>query len=168
MWRRIYFAFPAPAQARRAVTELEQAGVPRADIHAIARDGIDIGDLPKATDAQRRDRIWLWDRMLWGGSLILFALLLVGFAYAAGAGSIAGAVVSALLAIGVYLIGARFAQVIPHGHLSSVRVPLLHGEVVLMVDAPFDRVAEIIGQVSGTHPEVDVGGVGWTPHMGTL
>jgi hypothetical protein len=168
MWRRVYFAFPGTEYARRVVTELERGGVPRTDIHTIARESIDIGGMPTASDAQKKDEIWLVDRLLWGGSLILFTLLLVGCLYSLTIGSLMGVALTLLAAIGVFLAGARFAMFIPHVHLSELRVPLMHGEVVLMVDVPRDRVKEIIALVSRDHPEVGVGGVGWTPHIGAV
>jgi hypothetical protein len=44
------------------------------------------------------------------------------------------------------------------------RIPLRHGEVVVMVDVPADRVHEVEGMVSRQHPEAGVGGVGWHIH----
>jgi len=56
----------------------------------------------------------------------------------------------------------RFAVRLSHAHLADLRVPLEHGEVVLLVDVPFHRVREIEHLVAERHPEVGVGGVGWT------
>lgn len=162
MWRRVYFTFPEADQARRAVAELERSCIKRSAMHSIAREGVDISGLPLASDAQRQDRVWYWDRILWAGGLVLFGLLLAGTALFLIIGSVLGAQISLALAALVFLLEARFAVVVPHAHLNEMRTPLLHGEVVLMVDAPRDRVSEIISLVCQRHPEAEVGGVGWT------
>jgi|GEM_PF-3763302 len=38
---------------------------------------------------------------------------------------------------------------------------MAHGEILLMVDVPETRVADIEGRVHRHHPEVAVGGIGW-------
>ena len=49
----------------------------------------------------------------------------------------------------------------PHAHPVNVRVPLRHGEIVLMVDVAFSRVHEFEHLISRRHPEAGVAGVGW-------
>jgi hypothetical protein len=168
MWRRIYFTFPERDAAARAVAELESAGVERACIHAIARPGVDIAGLPQASEAQRRDRVWFWEGLLWNGNLLLFFLALGGMV----AGFAQGATGWALFFVGVmlasFLLGERFAVRVPDVHLSELRVPLLHREVVLLVDVARTRVAEIEHLVSRLHPEVGVAGVGWALMSGRL
>lgn len=50
-------------------------------------------------------------------------------------------------------------------HLNEFREALQHGEILLMVDVPVRRVAEIEDLVYHRHPEVTVGGVGWASHL---
>lgn len=64
--------------------------------------------------------------------------------------------------LGTFIAGQRFAVKLPHAHLADMRVPLGHGEIVLMVDVPFRRVREIERLVSSGHPEAGVCGVGWS------
>jgi hypothetical protein len=61
-----------------------------------------------------------------------------------------------------FVAGERFAVKLPHDHMSDLRIPLAHGEVVLMVDVPKHRVSDIESLVSRHHPEASMGGVGWT------
>jgi hypothetical protein len=62
--------------------------------------------------------------------------------------------------------GNRFAARLPHAHLMDLRVPLEHGEVVLLVDVPSSRqLHEIEHLLAGRHPELGVGGVGWTSKL---
>jgi hypothetical protein len=164
MERRIYFAFPAPRQARGAVSELLAAGISRTDIHAVAFDPQAVSDLPPASPEQRRDRTWSLETTYWRANLALYFFALVGLLVALYAGK----PILALLALGImvltFVTGERFAVRVPHAHLDEQSVPLHHGEVVLMVDVPASRVHDVEQVVSRRHPEVGVGGVGWHIH----
>ena len=161
MWRRIYVAFPYSGQARRVVAELEAAGVARDQMHTIAKPGVDVAGLPVANGAQRGDQVWLWERVFWDANLGLFVVALAAAGLALYAGAFAWAAVAATAAAVTVVIGKRFAVNLPHGHLGDVRVPLLRGEVVLLVDVPGHRVREIEALI-GHHPIASIGGVGWT------
>jgi len=164
MERRIFFAFPEPAQARSAVNELVAAGIPRTDIHAVAFDPQAVADLPPATAEQRRDRTWGLETTYWRANLALFFVALVGLV----AALYAGMPILAMLALGIMVLtlltGEHFAVRLPHAHLDEQSVPLHHGEVVLMVDVPNSRVHDVEQAVSRRHPEVGVTGVGWHIH----
>lgn len=162
MLRRIYISFPLADQARRVVTELEQAGVKRDRIHTIARPDVDIKGMPSTNVAQRSDQVWLWERVFWYGNLALFGIALALAALALYAGSPGWAMISAMAAITTVILGERFAVKLPHVHLSEMRVPLANGEVILLVDVPFTRLREIEQLVTRRHPEAGLGGVGWT------
>ena len=162
MWRRIYFSFPSVEQARRVVAELETAGVKRERIHTVARPDVEISGLPAANDAQRRDRVWFWDRAFWYGNLTYFAVALSAAVLALYLGSPGWASVAAVAAVALVILGQRFVVKLPHIHLSELRIPFAHGEVILLVDVPRSRVHEIEQAVSRHHPEAGLGGVGWT------
>ncbi|MGD9000938.1 MAG: hypothetical protein PVF75_11020 [Granulosicoccaceae bacterium] len=50
MRRRLYFMFPSQKEAQAAVAELvAREKIPRQKMHAIARAGVELGDLPGAT-----------------------------------------------------------------------------------------------------------------------
>ena len=55
MRRRLYFLLPNVARARQVVDELLLARVDDHHIHVMARDGVDLGDLPRANLLQRSD-----------------------------------------------------------------------------------------------------------------
>jgi hypothetical protein len=71
-------------------------------------------------------------------------------------------IASVVVLVATFIAGERFAIKLPHAHLADLRVPLEHGEVVLLVDVPLQRVREIEHLVAERHPEIGVGGVGWT------
>jgi hypothetical protein len=162
MYRRLYFAFPTTSQARCALSDLQDAGIPASYMHAVAKAGTDLAGLPRATAGQKNDQVWRLERLFWYGNLGVFALAALGLTAALFAWSTAGIVVSLAVILGTFVAGERFAVKLPHAHLADVRVPLEHGEVVLLVDVPVRRVREIEHLVAERHPEVGVGGVGWT------
>ena len=51
---------------------------------------------------------------------------------------------------------------VPDVHLTEFTDALSHGEILLMVDVPASRVAEIEDFVHHRYPEAVVGGVSWT------
>lgn len=168
MFRRIYFSFPLSAQARDAVSELEEAGFERSSLHAMAKEGIDLEDLPRATPEQRADSLWLWEQRYWQGTLILFFLLLALALVSLAGGWMPGVMVFLALSVPVFLGGAWFATRLPHTHLDEVKVPLEHGEVVLMVDVPPKQVSQVTRLVEGRHPEAGLAGVGWSLPLANL
>ena len=162
MVRRLYLTFPTRSQAARAVADLQGEGVRAEHIHAVAKPGTDLSGLPRATEAQQRDHAWRLERLSWYANLGVFALAALGLATALFAWSAAGMVASVAVMLVTFIAGERFAVKLPHTHLADLRVPLEHGEVVLLVDVPFQRVREIEHLVAERHPETGVGGVGWT------
>ena len=131
-------------------------------MHAVAKPGTDLSGLPRATEGQKHDQVWRLERLFWYAKLGVFALAALGLTAAVFAWSPAGMVASVLVLLATFIAGERFAVKLPHAHLADLRVPLEHGEVVLLVDVPFQRVREIEHLVAERHPEIGVGGVGWT------
>ena len=144
------------------MADLEGAGVRPAHMHAVAKPGTDLSGLPRATEGQKHDQVWRLERLFWYGNLGVFALAALGLGTAVFAWSPAGMVASVLVLLATFIAGERFAVKLPHAHLADLRVPLEHGEVVLLVDVPFQRVREIEHLVAERYPEIGVGGVGWT------
>ena len=128
----------------------------------VARPDVEISGLPAANDAQRRDLVWFWDRAFWYGNLTYFAVALSAAVLALYLGSPGWASVAAVAAVALVILGQRFVVKLPHIHLSELRIPFAHGEVILLVDVPRSRVHEIEQAVSRHHPEAGLGGVGWT------
>ena len=79
-------------------------------------------------------------------------------------GALPGAVLSFVILALSFIAGALFAMRVPDTHLDEFRGALSHREVLLMVDVPKWRVAEVEEIVYRRHPEVTAGGTGWTIH----
>jgi hypothetical protein len=162
MYRRIYFLFPAVEHAQRVVVELKMTGISRDHIHAVARPGIDLSTLPAATSQQKSDAVWRVERLFWIGNLILFAAALIGFIATLFSGAYIWSAVTVILMLASFLSGRHFAVNLPHVHLSDIRGGLSRGEILLMVDVPKKRLAELERLVLRHHPEAGTGGIGWT------
>ncbi len=162
MKRRLYFLFPYPEQARRAVQELEQAGIGACHVHALARDPARLEGLPRATPGQRTDALGRIERVSWDLNLGLFLVALLGLVYGFVAGSWAWVVVCVAVMALSFVAGEWFTTHLPNVRLSEFREALAHDEVLLMVDVPVWRVPEIEDRIHAHHPEAAIGGVGWT------
>ena len=162
MTRRLYFLFPKVEQAQRVVEELNQAGIAKAHIHAMARADIDISSLPAATSQQKSDKVWFIERLLWNGNLAVFGLALMGLLLSLYGGFSVWSVLAIAVMLVTFIAGERFAVKVPHAHLGEVKGALAHGEILLMVDIPKQRVSEVNELVLRRHPEAGPGGIGWT------
>jgi len=161
MNRRLYFLFPTPLQVRSVVSELKGAGIGVEGMHAVARPGIRLNGLPVASPQQRQDMARRLGRWLWRANLGVFALALVLLLGFVAGGHPQWVWVPLLMMLATFVAGERFATQVPNTHLDEFADALDHGEILLMVDVPKRRVAEIEAMVHRRHPEATVGGVGW-------
>ena len=160
--RRLYFVIPDEPQAMQVVNDLEAKGVSRRHMHAIAGRGTTLTQLPPATERQRQDAGWRLERIAWTGDLMLFFLGLVGLIASLVWASPVGSLLSVVLMALSLIAGALFALRVPDTHLDEFRGALSHSEILLMVDVPRQRVAEIEEMVRRRHPEAIPGGTSWT------
>lgn len=161
-YRRLYFVIPDESQAMTAVSDLEAARVVRHRIHAIAGKGATLAHLPAANELQRHDAAWRLEQVVWAGNLALFFLALTGLVASIALGFSVGTLLSVALMALTFVAGALFAIRVPDTHLDEFRGALSHSEVLLMVDVPKQRVAEIEELIERRHPEATAGGSGWT------
>jgi hypothetical protein len=130
-------------------------------MHALAGEQVSLEGLPEASDAQRHDLARHLETFLWDSNLVVFgvalgALLTLGLS----SGLTAWLLLPLAIMLASFLAGLRFTR-LPNVHLDEFRDALSHGEILLMVDVPVARVADIENRVHRHHPEAAVGGVGW-------
>ncbi len=160
--RRIYLLFPGRQHADRAVADLTRIGIDQHHIHTIAKQGVDITGLPKATVRQRNDFLARLDHGFWDLNLLLFFFALALFLFAVWSASW-GWAAGLLLLMGVtYLLGRHFVRHVPHAHQTECQTALRHGEILLLVDVPHWRLAAVERAIRRQHPEMELGGVSWT------
>jgi hypothetical protein len=161
MNRRLYFLLPDRAHALSVVNELAGSGLDLEQMHALAGEQVSLEGLPEASDAQRHDLARHLETFLWDSNLVVFgvalgALLTLGLS----SGLTAWLLLPLAIMLASFLAGLRFTR-LPNVHLDEFRDALSHGEILLMVDVPVARVADIENRVHRHHPEAAVGGVGW-------
>lgn len=161
MLRRLFFLFPDEPHAQRAVNQLLRLDVPMRRIHAIAR-GVELKTLPQATQRQKNDTAFHIEWFLWKSNLVVFALALIALVVALVAGDYIWAMVSLGIMAITFIAGEQFVVRVPDVHLTEFADALSHGEILLMIDVPSNRIAYIEGFVHHNYPEAAVGGVSWS------
>ena len=157
MLRRLYFVLPDIETAKTVERELLLARVEDRRMHFLARDGLNLGELPEASLAQKSDLL----HGMW-----------IGFIAGSSAGAIAGAGaylyfglnpsqagVVALLAllgasIGVWISGIIGAS-IPNIRLKRFAETLKEGHVLLMVDVRPGHIDEVREIIIRNHPDAE-------------
>lgn len=161
MLRRLFFLFPDETRAQRVVDQLMYKNVAEGRIHAIS-SGKKLTTLPEATDRQKNDTAFKVERFLWFANLLVFAIALLTLGASMFMSDGILAIVSLGLMLVTFIVGEQFVVKVPDVHLTEFTEALSHGEVLLMVDVPSRRVAEIEDFIHHRYPEAVVGGVGWT------
>lgn len=157
MRRRIYWLLPDLASARRTMDDLLLARIDESHIHFAAREDTDMAGLHPANILQTSD-------------VVRAAQL--GLVVGAAAGAVAGVLavlffsvsgdaphwgVAAVLAIVGAPIGAWVASMIgvsvPSKRLARFEGAIEAGQLLLMVDVPRSRVADIEQMLASAHPE---------------
>ena len=162
MNRRLYFLIPDVGHAERLVTQLVENGVSRKNIHAVAREDVDISRLPRSSSHQQQDDASKVESWLWRGNLILFFTALIAALALIGYQAPVWAMLPVAVMLTSFYAGFRFATSMPNTHLGELKSAIRHGEILLMLDVPKRRVREIERLVSHTHPEAAAGGVSWS------
>jgi hypothetical protein len=160
--RRTYMLFPGRQHAERAVADLVSMGIDARHIHTIAREGVDVNGLPKATVRQRSDLAGRLDHWLWGINLALFFFALALFLVALWSTSWVWAGGLFIVMGLTFSLGNYFARHVPHAHMTECQTALRHGEILLLVDVPRWHQATIEKAMRKQHSEIEIGGVGWT------
>jgi len=164
--RRIYFLIPDLETANKVTDELLLARIDERHIHVIAREGTELGDLPKASLLQTSDVIPAVERGLAVGGVtgILAGVAAVSFP-PAGLVLGGGAILATAIAgsgIGAWLSSMIGVDVV-NSQIKQFEGAVDKGEVLFLVDVPKERVDEIETMVKMHHPDADVEGT--EPHI---
>jgi hypothetical protein len=162
MTRRLYFLIPDTGHARTVVNDLQESGIDREAIHTLARPGTSLAGLPDAGSRLDRDPDARMEKLLWNGNLLLFVIalaLLIVMDYRQL--DWYWLLVPGAIMLVTFLLGITFASRIPNVHLAEFQDAMHHGEILLMIDVPVWRVANVQAMVHRHHPEAVAGGVGW-------
>jgi hypothetical protein len=161
MYFRLYFLLPDEQHAQAAMNSLRSAAIDERKIRAHKRHKPS-SDMADQASWQRLDPAERVEKIAWRADLAIFFLALLLVCIAWWQASVTFAVVGLLIMAACFLLGNFFAEYIPRVHLREFEHALSHGEVLLMVDVPHERVAEIEGRIHREHPAAIAGGSSWT------
>lgn len=162
MRRRLYYMLPDIPSARAMLDELLLARIEERHMHFCAKEGTLPADMPEANSFQKTDMVHGAEigMMIGGVSGLLAGSLLLIFppeglelrTLALLVSGVGGAI------FGSWASGMA-AAAIPSSRLKPFRDGIERGQVLLMVDVPFRRVAEIEEMVTKRHPEINFCGM---------
>ena len=159
MKKRLYFVLPNLATAQTVHNELLLARINEDHIHAIAKEGVNLNDLPEASFLQKSDVIHGAQLgFIIGG----FTGVLMGSFAAAYGFIVPGLEVWSVgsLAIGGAFLGTWTSSMvainIPNTRLKPFQKALDNGQILLAVDVVAKRVDEITDMVARHHPEAEM------------
>lgn len=159
MKRRLYFVLPDTITAEAVHNELLLSRVAENHMHVIARDGMDLTDLPKANLLQTSDVIHGAQLgFIIGG----FTGVLMGSLAATMGWLVAGLEVWSVssLAVGGAFLGAWASSMvainIPNTRLKAFQKAIDSGQILFCVDIPAQQVDDISDLVRRHHPEADM------------
>jgi hypothetical protein len=152
--------------ANKVTDELLLARIDERHIHVIAREGTQLGDLPKASLLQTSDVIPAVERGLAVGGVtgILAGVAAVSFP-PAGLVLGGGAILATAIAgsgIGAWLSSMIGVDVV-NSQIKQFEGAVDNGEILFLVDVPKERVHQIETMVKMHHPDADVEGT--EPHI---
>lgn len=162
MDRRLYFLLPDRAHALKVVEELETGGIPSENISALGDRRTRLDGLPTTTaHCQVSKRGRRLERILWNANLASFALALCVFVVLILSVHWNWWLAAPLVVMVInFFIGLSLCNR-PNTHLGEFQDALAHGEILLMIDVPENKVARVEQQVHDHHPEATTGGIGW-------
>lgn len=158
--RRLYFLAPDLESTRSIVHDLLLNHVPEDRIHILAREGMELEELPEARIRERTNLIPSLER---GAAIGGATGALAGIAAVAipGLGILGGGAVLALAAAGTG-VGAWASSLqgisTPNTQLKRFEERIAAGDILMMVDVPKDRIEEIEAVIRKHHPEAEVAG----------
>lgn len=153
---RMYVTLPDLASARRLANDLLLARIEDKHMHFLARRGTDLGELHEASHLQKTDAVHgAFTGLVIGGVVgVLVGLLLVYFP----PGGVSIQLVAVLIAavVGAFLgvwMSTMLGLQVPNTRLKAFEHDIEEGKILLMLDVPAGRYAEIHEIIARTHPE---------------
>jgi hypothetical protein len=160
--RRLYFMLPDFVSARSMLDEMLLARIEERRIHFLAKRGTLPHDLPEASVLQKTDIVHGAELGLVVGGVVgaLGGIAAVLMPPAGVSLQLVTILLTALFggAFGVW-VSSMIGTQVPNSRLKVFQADIERGQVLMMVDVPLGRVAEIRELVRRRHPEAVSGGV---------
>ncbi|MBN4080220.1 hypothetical protein JYT31_01010 [Beggiatoa alba] len=162
MIRRMYFIIPNVSLARTIHNELLLSRVAESKMHVIAREDVDLNDLPEANILQKSDLIHSIQTGLPIGGLTGVVLGAVAVSSGMVTSGYEGVTIMLTVFAGLFLgvfASTMIAVNVPNTRHRRFEDELSKGQILFIVDVPVEKVKEISDMVSKHHPEADMRGV---------
>jgi hypothetical protein len=161
MNRRLYYLVPDGSDVENLVDDLEDVAITKQDVHAVAKDVLDLENIDDVHTVSENDRDYFLEWFLWRINLALFFVALFAFIALLIWNPGIWLILPLVVMLGTFFSGLLFVMRLPNVHLNEFRPALQHGEVLVMVDVPSSKLERVDRQVHRKHPEVVTGGVCW-------
>ena len=157
--RRLYFLLPSLNATHQVVDELLLARITEKQIHVIAREGTELGDLPEASLIQKSDFVPAVERgtALGGATGVVAGLVAIAMPGVVVAGGALLAMGLAGAGMGAWL-GGMIGMDVENSHVKQFEEAIQGGQILMLVDVPKDSVEPIQDSIRKHHPEVNFGG----------
>jgi len=159
MRRRLYFILPDVKSAQTVHNELLLSKIEERHIHVLAREDVDLADLPEASLLQKSDLIHgaqlgaiigAFAGVLLGTLAVMLGYIVSGLeVWSVGSVTVGGAL------IGLFA-STMVAVNIPNTRLKAFSSQLEQGRLLMMVDVPVEQVEAISARIKDHHPEAEV------------
>ncbi len=159
--RRIYFLAPDIDTTHKIVDEFRANSIEENDIHIIAKRGTPLQGLPEASPLQKSDIIPAMERALAIGGTTGLLAGLVAAALPTGLVLGGGALLASTLAgagVGAWL-GGMVGLNVGNTQLKAYEDAVEKGELLILLDIPISRIAEITTMVVKHHSEAEFAGI---------
>lgn len=152
--KKLYFLFPDVSTVRMAVDSLLLKRIDMRHMRVVAKEGMDIGDLPEATVFQKYD---IRHSLIVGVPIGALLGIGTGIALHSALNMEMGGLMIVTTLIGAFL-GGWFASMVglitPNTDLKPFFKALNQGKVLLIVNSPYEMVEEVENTVHKIVPSV--------------
>ena len=160
MKRRLYFVLPSLASAKQIVNDLLLARIEDRHMHFHAKSGVSLDGLHQATLFQTSDIVHGAESGLVVGGVagVMAGIAVMLFPPTGASMQLVTVLITAVLGsvFGVW-VSSMIASSVPNSRLREFERDIESGKILLMVDVPAMRVAEIRDLFAKRHPEA-IGG----------
>lgn len=160
MKRRLYFVLPNLASAKQIVNDLLLARIEDRHMHFHAKDGVSLDGLHQANLLQTSDIVHGAESGLVVGGVagVMAGIAVMLFPPTGVSMQLVTVLISAVLGsvFGVW-VSSMIASSVPNSRLREYERDIEEGKILLMVDVPSSRVAEIRELFANRHPEAHGG-----------
>jgi len=162
MIRRMYFVIPSTSLARKIHNELLLSRVAESKMHVIAREDVDLNDLPEANIFQKSDLLHSIQTGIPIGGLT--GVILGALAVSLGAVKPGYEGVTIMLTVFAGLFLGVFASTliavnVPNTRHRQFETEVSSGKILFIVDVPVEKVQAITEMITSHHPDADMRGL---------